>query len=382
MSRNNLNFVARPSNLRLLQAVTLTTVLGCVALGSSLLFGGGSGGSATIADTIAEGSAAPKPIGVVGAEKPKALSENAAVSATLGLAPDTIRYYEEKTGKAFSVALTTLRTEVLSDKRLPGFIHSYWIPRTEKVISAFQVPSGIEYRFFDYATTESSVLGSDFSSFAVSPDGRSIARLNKVTDNSHSLVVSSPDGSSPRTLLTTRAQEPRLIWKSNDVLSVISRRSDRPGHDLSLVGMDGTLVPLLVNKENLDVAWSPDGRYLLYSYFEKDVGISLVLRDTDTGSEIALGLETSARKCAWHRIGEAVTCGVPDQNSFSRDVPADETATIDDIYTYDFDNNTLRRIYDGTPGTLIGVTAPLLSSSGNYFVFRNMFDSRLYILPL
>jgi Tol biopolymer transport system component len=163
---------------------------------------------------------------------------------------------------------------------------------------------------------------------------------------------------------------------------VISRRNDRPGYDLSLVDDTGAWAVILKNKEDLEVAWSPDGTYLLYSFFEPDQGVVLWLRSAETAAEASLGVQTSAGKCAWHPSGYVITCGVPDAGSFARNVPSGRTATIDSIDTYDFDNSLSVRRYSGTKSALIGVLNPFVSSSGDYFVFTNSFDSRLYMVPL
>ena len=379
MTYRNLNFLEKPRNVQTLQLLTLAAVLGSVVMTSALVFRGAPG-TATIADTLASASFSNLPAPSAPA-KPKAISEHGVVSAASGTASDTVRFYEEGSGKAFEVTLTTQRTDVLSDRRLPGFLWSYWIPRTRSVISAFQQPTGVEHRFFNYENGESVLLGFGISNIAVSPDGRRIAQLKKNSDDSYSLSVSAVDGTGPLPLLTTRIQEPKISWRSSDELALISKRSDRPGYDLTLIDAGGALRPLLSNKEGLEALWSSDGDLLLYSFFSADTGISLWLRSLQTGKEVALGVYTSAHKCAWHPVGRVVTCGIPMKKSLTRDVSSSQTATIDDIYTYDFDENTLRLNYSGTSSSLIGITNPLISSSGAYFVFTNMFDSRLYALP-
>lgn len=381
MTNRNLNFIQHTTNLRVLRLTALTAVVGCITLGSALLFQGGEGGRATIADTFASASFSTLP-SHSSVSQPKVSSENAVVSVARGSSTDSVRYYEQGSGRAFSLSLASRRTDVLSEKRLPGFLFSYWIPDSQKVISAFQRPTGTDYRLFDYATNQSTDIGSNFKSFAVAPDGRHIAFITTNADDSRSLIVSWPDGSQQIQRLTTRIEESSLSWRTNDELVLISRRSDRAGYDLSLLPPNGVLNTLITNKENLETSWSPDGNYLLYSYFAPEGGVSLWLRSIRTGEEVSLGIYTSAKKCAWHPIDIAVTCGIPMRKSLSRDVAADRTATIDDVYTYDFEENTLRLVYAGVSSALIGVTEPLISSSGTYFVFTNMFDSRLYVLPL
>jgi Tol biopolymer transport system component len=355
--------------------------VGCITLGSALLFQNSNNGRATISDTFASASFSTLP-SKTSVHQPRMSSENAIVSAALGDSTDSIRYYEQGSGRAFALSLATRRTEVLSETRLPGFLFSYWIPDSQKVISAFQRPASTDYRLFDYTTRQTTDIGSNFKSLAVAPDGRHIAFIQKNSDDSYSIIVSWLDGSQQIQRLNTRTEDSSLVWRNNDELVLTSRRPDRAGYDLSLLPPSGVLTTIISNKENLETAWSPDGAYLLYSYFAPDVGVSLWLRSIRTGEEVSLGIYTSAKKCAWHPIELAITCGIPTRTSLSRDVVADRTATIDDIYTYDFEDTTLRLIYAGVSSSLLGVTEPLISSTGAYFVFTNMFDSRLYTLPL
>ncbi|MEK7638094.1 MAG: hypothetical protein AAB375_01570 [Patescibacteria group bacterium] len=376
---SGLNFLPQRNRLRLLQAGALSAVLMAVVMAGAVLRSSG-GQTASLSDTLATPSVSTSTSEHISA-RPKAISENAAVSVALGKESDTAKYYERETGKAFSVNLKTLKTDVLSDTRLPGFIRSYWLPYSNKVVSEFQDPGGISYRAFDYQTKATTTIGSDIIALAVSPDGRQIAYMKPMEDAS-ALFISDSDGSNPRTLITTRAQEVRLNWPVKDTLSMASRRPDRTGTDLSIIDLDGTLTIMMSNRENLEYVWSPDGTHLLYSYFTPEQGVSLWYREAGSRLDVPLGLATSARKCAWHDNTMTITCGVPAKNSLGRDVPADRSATVDDIATLDMSTGEQSRLYGGTGATLIGVIEPLVSSSGNYFVFTNLFDQRLYLFPL
>ncbi len=380
MKNKDLNYI-RPqtTRLRLLQAGALSAVLMCVVMIGVILRSSGVQ-TATLSDTLISPSVSVSAADRVPA-RPKAISENTVVSTALAKESDTVKYYERETGKAFSVNLRTLKTGVLSDVRLPGFIRSYWLPYSNKVVSEFQDPAGISYRSFDYQTKATTTIGSDITAFAVSPDGRQVAYMKPIEDAS-ALFISDSDGSAPRTLMTTRVREVRLDWPVKNTLSMASRRPDRAGTDLSAIGLDGTLTVMMSNRENLEYAWSPDGSRLLYSYFTPEEGVSLWYRETGSGLDIPLGLATSARKCAWHDNTMTITCGVPAKNSLGRDVPADRSATVDDIVTLNLTTGEQNRQYGGTSATLIGVIEPLVSSSGNYFVFTNLFDQRLYLFPL
>ena len=381
MQKRSLNFIPQSSrNLRLLQIGTLIAVVGSVVMTSSLLFGG-DGGTASISDTLNGASFSPVPT-PTSISKPKAMSENAVLAAGVAQGSDVIAYMEQGSGKLFSVALVTQRVSALSSTPISDVLSVNFFPRSQQVITATQKPTGVLYSYADYATGRTASLGFNVKSIAVTPDGGSIAFLKKNTDDATVIVTASPDGTGQIPQLTTRAEEITLFWRTTRDLAMTSRRSDRPGYDLALIESNGSLKTILSNKENLEVSWSPDGNYLLYSYFDSTNGVTLHLYSLASDTQVDLGVYTSAQKCAWAPFGLAVTCGIPSKKSLSRDISSSQTATIDDIYTYDFDNNTLRLIYGGSSSALIGVTRPLISSSGKYFVFINMFDSRLYSLPL
>lgn len=343
--------------------------------------GSGTARTATIADTTepteSPEAAASSRQGIY----PKAISENAANSVAIGTDASTVRYYEQQTGKAFLVHLDTQRTDVLSDRKLAGFIKSYWIPKTNAVISAFQQSDGVRWRWFDYGTKETKQIGSVISALAVSPDGQLIV-YSEPEGESSVIFVSAVDGSYPKKLLTTRAENIQLDWPRNNAIIMTSQRPDRQGKDLSSIDLHGNLTPLIADRENLEYSWSPDGLHLLFSYFSPEQEISLWYRDISSGADVPLDLATSAKKCAWHTTGTSITCGIPAKNTLTHDIPADHTATIDDIVTLDLLSGQQQRLYAGTRAKLIGIIDPINSSDDRFFIFSNLFDQRLFMLPL
>lgn len=312
---------------------------------------------------------------------PKALSTGGAGSLAVGLEPDSVRYYEPATGRAFVADLRDAKLEVLSDRKLSGFMASVWIPGTDRVISSFDQKGAIEYRYFDYGTDEVKVIGSAVTALDTSPDGRQVAFVEGAQD-SMTLFVADSDGSAPRRILMTRMSDVQLSWPSAELLALSSRRPDRTGWELTFVRMDGTLEVMLSGRENLEYTWSRDGSKLLFSFFLPGEGVALWYHDIGQAVDVPLGLSTSAKKCAWHPSGSVVTCGVPSKNNLSQDVPADRVATTDDIITLDISSGMQTTNYTAQTGTLLGVINPLISSSGRYVAFPNMFDNRLYFLEL
>jgi len=347
----------------------------------ALIWGPNGTQKASIGENITDSNMATALAEFIGQNTPKALTDNPVVSATLSPLSDAIQYYEAQTGKVFKVNLNTRRTETISDKRLAGFVRTFWAPDGQQVVSVFEERDGLVLRYYNYATSQTTVIGKSAVSAAFSPDGRSLAFLD-TGDSSLALIIGQPDGTESRKIMVTRSGNGIIEWPQKDHLSLLTQRLDSAGRDLSLIGLNGSLQILLSNRENLEYAWSPNGQKLLFSYFVTGKGVQLWYLDTTVGVPVSLNVPTSAAKCAWQPGEQGVVCGIPSSDALTNDVPAAKTATLDSISRIDLVSGAQNQIYNPQKGVLLGVGESLISSSGTYFVFRNLFDQRLYSLPL
>ncbi|MBP6885954.1 MAG: PD40 domain-containing protein [Candidatus Pacebacteria bacterium] len=384
MKRQQLNFMSpSPHSLRALQVSTFVVLASCVALGSALI--GKNGGSTDLTASIADATSPSTPTASVEPPRertPKVVSENTVLSSAVDQGRDSIRFFEKDTGKSFRADVSNLTTSIISADKIIGFQRGAWVPLAQGALIFAREPSGVRVKYLRFSNRSTVTLDSSFVDAAVSPDGQRGAFIQENNNDSRTILTAALDGSNPREYLVTRASDMRLYWKSNDALSFTSRRSNHAGYDLTIVDSAHTLRQLLTNKENLELSWSPDGKRLLYSYFSPTDGVSLWIWDENTAMSAPLLVPTSAQKCTWTPQGDSIVCGIPAKNTLTRDIPADKTATIDNIEVIDPTTNARRRIYTGAPGRLFGVTKPLVTTSGEYFVFTNMFDARLYVVPL
>jgi hypothetical protein len=378
----SMNFISRRTPGRILKVATATVCGLCAVMLWVVLWGSPSENASTAAIADQAGSTGQLSESPTTSNIPKSLSTSAANSIALGLERDTVRYYEPTTGRAFIADLRKGHIQVISDRKLSGFIRSWWFPGGNKVVSSFDQRGTVEYRSYDYVTKAAGLVGNAVVAITIAPDGHHMAYADTMGD-ALGLFVAKPDGTNARQILTTRTTDIQLDWPTADFLALSSRRPDRTGRDLTLVRMDGTLEALIPNRENLEYVWSRDGGKLLFSYFLPGEGVSLWYRDLARGSgDLRLNLATSARKCAWHSNGRTITCGVPNSNNLSGDIPADRVATTDDIVTLDIGSGQQTKIFTAKNGSLIGVVDPLISSSGRYLVFPNVFDQRPYALEI
>lgn len=383
-SPRSLNFLEPRAPSRILRVATAGVFALCLVMTWVVVWGprGDTGRSASIGDAVGgsspEAVASPQP---ADSRRPKAVSTSAVNSLAPGLTPDSVRYYAEQTGAAFSVDLRNGTVATLSERRLAGFMRSWWVPGKRQVVSLFEAKGGREFRSFDYDTGVAAVIGEGATSFALSPRGDSAVYLTGNADVPE-IRITGLDGSGDRRLIETRVALADVSWPRGDTIAVTSQRHDRTGADMSLIGTDGSFRRFFEKRENLEYTWSPDGRRLLLSYFVANEGVRLWYRDLEAPADVPLNVPTSAKKCAWHPDGAHVICGVPVNAELARDIPSDMVATADSIISVNLLDGAQAVLFRPEQKTPLGVTEPTLTASGRYFAFVNLFDRRLHFLEL
>lgn len=375
------NFLSRPPRApRILQTITLVSVLGAVAMTGLLLQKAGSSGLRADIGNQVIGQSSGAGLGNPAPKTPKLLGSSAISSIAIGLSSDTIRYTEQGSGKGFSVDLRTRVTSPLIDTPVVGFVQRWWADQSKAFLQVATLKGVTSYQA---SSGEGSLttLGRTISAVAISPDGHHISFID-TTEGSQYVVVTDIDGSAAHKLLPTRAQGARLSWLGNNLLLLLSRDSTTDSTDMTAVSMTGDLQVIEVNRPSLQYVASPDHSHLLVSYTGSDGSISLLERSVNENADVPLGVATSADKCAWGPDGTFVVCGVPHTGQISSAAPADHTATNDDIIRLDLRTGDRAVLYQAQQKSPVGVIRPLVSSSGTFLVFTNIFDSKLYELEL
>jgi Tol biopolymer transport system component len=134
---------------------------------------------------------------------------------------------------------------------------------------------------------------------AISPDGRRIAFTAESHDAKQLYVVDS-DGGHPRTIGPALNLRGTLAW-APDSLSIVGAIVKDGEPRLANIFLDGRAPQPLVSEYSVDPAWSPDGKYLVYS--GADVGTTFPLRasgpDGRTYGMASLILTRGARRVAF-----------------------------------------------------------------------------------
>jgi len=209
----------------------------------------------------------------------------------------------------------------LTDKKFTGVNKVIWSADTNKAI--LQYPDGYSV-FYDFNTKQQATLPSNWSNFSFSPDGQKIAFVTDgILEDSRWLAMSRPDGTEIEKIEPVGVNGDKVIvnWSPNNQVVAFARTGEPQGgylQEIYLIGMQGENFPsLIVNGQNFESKWSPNGQQLLYSVYTNEANYSPTLWITEAqGDNIgrnnhSLQLNTWADKCAFAPDGQSVYCGIP-----------------------------------------------------------------------
>jgi hypothetical protein len=302
----------------------------------------------------------------------RSLSSARVVSPTINARDNSVIYYEKNTGRVIEVNINSKKEFVASNTSLINFVKTIWSPNGEEVISLFTSKGGAEYRYYNYLTKKVASLG-NLDSVAFSPDGTYLVYFKKDLDAGY-IAVSQPDGSNPKKILQTKLASLNLYWPAPDKIYFTTQNYSDQTWILFSLSLDGNLDKILDSKNELDISWSRDGGYLLYSYLNNKGTQSLFILDADRQKESALTLNTLASKCAWTLDAKTIICGVPTAPSND---PLVSSAIGDDIYEYALKDGSKKHLA-GADFQDLRVQEMFLSPLEDFILFVNGFDGKLY----
>lgn len=316
------------------------------------------------------------------------LSQTQAFSS-LHSQPDGSVVYYTKEGAWKVLPSSGATPEAFSEVRIDDLAEVAWSPDGKQVITARQSDTGRSLVFYDYATAKAQPIIPTARGIVWSPGGNAIAYQEKNDQAGvNQIVRSSPRGEDPRIIFKTRVALWRLYWPVAERMFVAAQPSGLAAGTLfALNPQDGALQKLFA-LNGLIVNPSPDGTRVLYSYTDSkgsnsSLSVSAVGTAQTRSLTAELGVKTLAEKCAWSRDAKTIVCAVFNENP-------DRSVMPDDYYKGIFTSSeTLVRINletnERTEITLprgIDVSAPTLTSTGEWFVFINRADGMVYGVEL
>lgn len=302
-------------------------------------------------------------------QKPSLLSGNKVVSFAVADNGSDIVYYEKGTGRALSVKPDTKEEKILSADIRADFIKTVWSSDRKKVISKFYSPAGARYGYYNFQTKEPINFGNNVKSAVFSPDGGQIAKfVFSETENVSNIVISNPAGTVSKKIFDTRLSDLFLYWPQDNLL--FFQVADNFGSSrLFSLTKEGAVTEILKNAKNLEIQWSQDGQSFLFSTTGKDGRSELFHKNTakENVAGTLLPVAAFASKCAWLIDNKTAVCAAPAASGEN-----------EELYEINIENNAARLIAGLNPN--MRVREILLSNIGDYAIFLNLNDDRLYFL--
>lgn len=255
----------------------------------------------------------------------------------------TLRYYSPADGKFYKVSQDGT-TIPLSDARFNDVQQVTWSDNSNEAILEFPDGSNI---YYNLDNEKQVTLPKEYEDFDFSPTSSQIAfKYMHVDPERRVLAVSNPDGTGARTLesLGNNAHRVTVNWSpTGKVAATYAEFIDLNRQEIGFVGLKGeNFKGTVVEGRGIISQYSPTGQQLLYSVYSSgtDYKPSLWIVDAD-GENIGknrreLQIHTFADKCVFAATGNALYCGIPQDQKFGFGLePGILQGVPDDIYKID-----------------------------------------------
>lgn len=315
------------------------------------------------------------------------ISKDPVVGTTLR--DDELLYFKRGTGHIFTSPFDASRPEErLTNFSIPNIMDASWSPsRAYTLVTALNETTVRRFwiHFTSTSTIESGFFPDDIMSPTFSHAEEKIAGIAK-NGSSYNVVIASPQGKTPKTILQTTLPDLELSWISKTLLGLQTRSSAFIPSILQTVpAVGGVASTVLADVRGLDVLWdTTSNRFLTLEVAGDGKRPALVLRDRRTPREgKELSFKTLPEKCVWSKTSTStVYCAIP--WSFGSEPVPDgwwkgKVAFDDSVWKIDVNTGDASSVLEGGSFDII---RPILSPKEDYFFFINKKDSMLWSLRL
>lgn len=298
--------------------------------------------------------------------------------------PEDILYIEKESGKVIKTDKDGTEHQTVSGVVLKNITRAVWPSSGSGFIYyAKNVLKESAYHF-NLKDKKISAFSESASSLVFSPDSKNVSyHFWDQNAQEGSISISQTDGSSFKEIIKTRVRSLKIDWPKEFLLSFYEKTPASEASNLFLleIGSGRKLTKILENKIGLDVKWSTDGNNLIYSFFEPNGLLKLVLRELASNQETVLPFVTFASKCTFALNNNLLYCGVPFESPI-KPIKPEYLSSKDKIISWDRINKKEKIILELASFEDVQIIAPFLDSLGNYLFFINSFDEKLYRLAL
>ncbi len=319
------------------------------------------------------------------------LISNEPVAGSVFVASSTkgtvIRYIEKATGHVFDVPASENTNLRVSNTTIPqiyralftengdGFIAQY-VKNTDVIETMYgKIVDGINEKI-----VVGTILSRNITSFAVSPNGRTVFTLEKTQSGSEGYTML-PNGTNKKLVWNSPLREfiPQFISDSH--VGLQSKPHTSSYGILFDVNTGNAAKSVLVgNQINLTTLPYPNKPYVLYAN-----NSGLFSQNTSNNAVTELSPNTFPEKCVWAQTKTFLYCAVPRSQINATSLYAwykGEVSYSDDIWEYDVVANTARRVVDleNLAGRSIDVSTISINPTDALLLIQSKSDGSLWTI--
>lgn len=325
-----------------------------------------------------------------------AISDEAVLSPILASDDLSIKYYSQKSGKAYQIDLDGMNKKSISDKDLIGLSSVIWSPDKTKVITKNVNSDGnVQFYNYNYSTGIPTPLKKNLDEVSWDSTGNKIFyKYYEPATKERSLNIADPDGNNWKKLADLAYRNVAIAQiPQSGIVSFWNKADSMSETDMeSIPAIGGEKKVIQKGKFGADYLWNNSGTNVLMSHVDAKGGskMQLALLNFNGGEYINIGVPTFVSKCAWSKDNKTIYYSLPGNLPGTAILPNDyDSGTIktsDTFWKIDIASKQPKRIIELADlqkiNTQFDATNLFLSSDEGYLFFVNRIDGKLYRLSL
>jgi len=346
--------------------------------------GGGTGAGGGTGGTVISPGTTPQSLAAL---KIKPISQEKVLSPTINSDGKTVKYFSQANGNIYQSDFDGGSLKKISSVNLTNLMKALWSPDKEKIIGIFSDNNTTKKYFYDYVSSQSSLLNEKMGHVAWAPNSKKIAyQFIDSATGQHNISVANPDGLNWKNIFKTRLDNLIIEWPSNARISLRQPVSGlAQGILYSINSETGDFSKVLSDIFGLSVKWSPKADKILFSSTDsRGQGLKLSLTDESGANFKDLNLAGLADKCVWSNDDKTIFCALPQEISQNAVWPDDyykgRVISSDDIYKINLETNQKTKIIGSSDTTSYDAQELFLSPKEDYLFFINRTNGLLYSL--
>lgn len=319
------------------------------------------------------------------------LSDEPVLAATFFPEASAIRYYAQKSGRAYQINLDGQGKRIISDKELIGLSGVNWSPSRNRVITQFAQNGSNKFFYYDYATNKGVQLKDNLDTVVWKSDDQILYKYYDAKSGERSLNVAAPDGSNWKKLTNLSIKDLFVAPVPATGLASFWNRADANKETafatVSILGAEPKTI--FSGKFGADFLWNADGTKLLISHLDAKGGNKLTLAVVDNQGEQYkdLGIPTLANKVAWSKNNKtlyfALAGSIPANSVLPNDYWAKKFYTTDTFWKVNLETGEKERLVDlDKIKNQFDATDLFVNADESMLFFTNRVDGLLYRIDL